>query len=390
MTTHIIPEYRMCSKCILDTNDDPNIQFNSKGVCNYCSEYDELLKNKIIDSEEKQKLLTKTVELIKKAGKKKEYDCIVGISGGADSTYLACEIKKLGLRPLMVHFDNGWNSERAVKNIEKVLNNLGLDLFTYVVDWEEFKDIQLSFIKASVIDIELVTDHAIVAILYREAVKRGIKYIITGHNFVTEAILPKSWYHAKMDVMNIKAIHKKYGKVKMKTYPIFDYFSKAYSNNFLKLKVVNLLDYLDYNKENAKKIITDQFGWKDYGGKHYESIFTRFFQGYILPVKFKVDKRKAHLSTLINSGQITRAEALKEFSLPVYDPIQLKEDKEFVLKKFELSEVEFSQLMEMPVRSHMEHNSYLKYHYKYEVWLSQKMKPITRPLKKIIKNFFKK
>ncbi len=378
-------EYKMCTKCILDTYDDPKIEFDVNGVCNYCIEYEELAVSHDISIEEKTELLNVAVKNIKNEGKEKEYDCIFGISGGTDSTFLAGEIKRLGLRPLIVHFDNGWNSELAVKNIENVLNKLGLDLFTYVVDWEEFKDIQLSFLKASVIDIELVTDHAIMAVLYNEAMKRGIKYVVTGHNFVTEAILPQSWYHTKLDVLNLKSIHKKYGKVKLKTYPTFNYLKKAYSNNILKLKVVNLLDYLDYNKDEAKKVIMEQFGWKDYGGKHYESIFTRFYQGYILPVKFKVDKRKAHLSTLINSGQITRAEALKEIEAPPYDPQQLVKDKEFVLKKFGFSETEFDSIMKLPVRSHLEFASYLKYHYKYEVLLSRKLKPITRPLRRFFK-----
>ncbi len=384
MGNHSMTEYRICSKCILDTKDDPEIKFDTEGVCNYCHEYERLAERQVLSPEGKREMLNSIVESIKKDGRGKEYDCIFGISGGTDSTYLACEIKKLGLRPLVVHFDNGWNSELAVKNIENVLNKLGLDLFTYVVDWEEFKDIQLSFIKASVIDIELVTDQAIMAVLYNEAVKRGIKYVVTGHNFVTEAILPKRWYHTKLDVLNLKAIHKKNGKIKLKTYPTFNYLKKAYSNNILKLKIVSLLDYLDYNKDEAKKIITEQFGWRDYGGKHYESIFTRFYQGYILPVKFKVDKRKAHLSTLINSGQMSREEALKEIARPPYEPEQLEKDKEFVLKKFGFSEKEFDEIMNMPVRSHLEYASYLKYHYKYEVWLSKKMKPITRPLKRLL------
>ena len=362
---------QVCTKCILDTNDDPQIEFDSNGVCNYCRHYERALYKNKLSPEEKARQLEQVVSRIKAEGKGKEYDCVMGISGGVDSTYMAYMAKQLGLRPLVVHYDNGWNSELAVKNIEGIVQKLGFDLFTYVNDWEEFKDLQLSFFKASVIDIELLTDQAIIAVLMKQARDKKVRHILFGNNNATESVLPKSWYHWKIDVLNIEAIHQKFGSVRLRTYPRIGFFERAYYNKFIKTESVFLLDLLDYVKEDAKKLIAEKLGWRDYGGKHYESIFTRFYQAYYLPKKFGIDKRKAHLTSLICSGQLTREEALEQMRLPVYDPQKLQEDKEYVIKKLGLTAHEFEALMQLPPKQHTDYPSYLTSHYRTQEKLSR-------------------
>jgi N-acetyl sugar amidotransferase len=348
----------------MDTNDDPNIVFDKEGHCNYCNAYFHASQqNKKTPADLRSELDT-LIKNIKATRGESKYDCIVGVSGGADSMFVVHLLVKFGLKPLVVHYDNGWNSELAVKNIEVVLNKLNVDLYTYVNDWEEFKDLQLSFIKASVIDIELITDQAIIAALYKLSRKFNLKYVFTGHNTSTEFILPKHWYHWKLDGLNIKAIHKKFGTKKLRSYPIVSYFDQYYLNKTKKIERYALLDYVGYNKAEAKQLLKNEYGWVDYTGKHNESIFTRFYQNYILPLKFNVDKRKAHLSSLICSGQLTREEALKELEKKVWETQETKEDKEYVLKKFGLTEKEFDAwIKEKPV-SHFNYPSYLTRHEK--------------------------
>lgn len=348
-----------CTNCILDTFDDPSLIFDEKGVCNHCNSY---LKKYIEDMpslEERIKSLESHLSIIKQSGKNKKYDCIMGLSGGVDSSYLAYLAKNWGLRPLLIHFDNGWNSELAVQNIDSIISHTGFDLYTYVVDWEEFKDLQISYIKASVLDWEIPTDHGFYALLHKQARKHNIKYILTGHNYQTEAILPKSMRWSKMDVDNILDIHLKHGTKKLKTYPIMGFFEYSYYLLISKMERLNLLEFIDYDKNKAKDIIKSEFGWKDYGGKHYESIFTRFYQGYVLKEKFGYDKRKAHLSNLICSGQITREEALQEIKKPPYESDELlKEDREYVIKKLGLDEEEFVKIMKSVPVSHLAYKSY--------------------------------
>ena len=366
---------QQCTKTVMDDIADPNISFDDKGVCNYYYEYFEKEQQHVKKGKEGADFFQKKINEIKQAGKNKPYDCILGLSGGVDSSYLAYLAKKEGLRPLVVHFDNGWNSELAVKNIETIVSLLGFDLYTYVINWEEFKDLQLAYLKASVIDIEVITDHAIAATLYQLAAKHKINYFLSGYNIVTEAILPKAWVFSKQDAENIKDIHKHYGTVPLKTFPMLTMAKKRYYSMLMNVESVPLLNYVDYNKNKVKDLLQKELNWKDYGGKHYESIWTRFYQGYILPEKFKVDKRKAHLSTLICSGQITKEEALEELKQPIYNANQLEEDKEFVLKKLGLSENQFNKLMALSPHPHTkfktESNSYFE---KY---------PILKPLKGI-------
>ena len=350
-------EYRICKKCIMDTTD-PDITFDEQGVCNHCYKYEERKNRDIHYDEAGQQKLARIVEKIKSEGRDKEYDCLIGVSGGVDSTTVAYRVKKLGLRPLAIHLDNGWDSELAVSNIEKILRSLDIDLFTYVLDWEEFKDLQLSFLKASVPNCEIPTDHAITALLYHQAAKRNIKYIITGGNVVTEAILPLHWGYYNQDWRHIKAIHKRFGTVKLKSFyhlTLFNWVNYIYIKG---IKWFPLLNYQPYVKEEAKKFLLQELGWRDYGGKHYESIYTRFYQGYILAVKFGFDKRRAHLATLISAGQITREEALREMQKsPYLSEEMLKQDRDYVIKKLGLTEEEFEKIMSLPVKVHTDYPS---------------------------------
>ena len=346
------PAYRQCTITVMDNIVDPDIRFDEKGVCNYYYDYKKAEHESVFTGKSGHQKLNKLVDQVKKDGIGKPYDCLIGLSGGVDSTYVAWLVKQLGLRPLAVHLDNGWNSELAVMNVENIITKLEFDLYTLVVNWEEFKDIQLSYLKASVVDIEVVSDHAIFATMYKLAKEKNIGYIISGTNVVTEYIMPPSWLYKKMDFTNLKDIHRQYGSVKLKTYPTFDFVKHVYYSAVLKLTPVSILNYVPYNKKEIKEIIKKELDWRDYGGKHYESLFTKFYQAYILPEKFKIDKRKAHLSTLICSGQMTKEEALKELEAPIYPAADLKQDKEYVLKKLGLSESAFEAIMQTPPRKH--------------------------------------
>jgi len=338
----------------MDTTD-PEIQFDENGVCNHCRTYDAVASKNVFRGEEGRREIERIIATIKEKGKNKPYDCIIGVSGGVDSTTVAYHVKRLGLRPLAVHLDNGWDSEIGVKNIENALRTLGIDLYTHVIDWEEFKDIQLSFLKSSIPNAEVPTDMAITALMHRQARKQRLEYIIAGSNVVTEAIMPKSWMCDNLDLRLLKGIHKKFGTLPIKTFPTISVSRRLYNFMTNKIKYWYILNYIDYNKEESKKLIERQLGWRSYGPKHGESIYTRFFQCYILPVKYNIDKRKAHLSTLIASGQMRRAQALEEMKKPVYDPGLLQQDKEFVIKKLGLTEGEFEEIMNLPLKTHLDY-----------------------------------
>jgi N-acetyl sugar amidotransferase len=334
----------------MDTSD-PDIQFDEHGVCNHCKRYLKQFTIRTLKGNEAKSQLEKLIRRIKDSGKGKEYDCIIGVSGGVDSTYVAFITKELGLRPLAIHFDNGWNSELAVANIEKLLTKLGIDLFTFVIEWDEFKDLQLSFLKASTPDGEIPTDHAINALLFREANKRGIKYIINGMNYATESMSVPAWSYGHSDWKYISSVHKQFGVTTLKHYPHFNVLNLFWWTFVKRIKVVSILNYLDYKKDEVMKTIQDELGWVYYGGKHYESIYTRFYQGFVLPVKFNIDKRKGHLSDLIMSGQLSREAALEAIKNPIYDKSLLQQDKEFVMKKFNLNIQAFSTIMDNPVKN---------------------------------------
>ena len=341
-------EIRICTRCVMDTTAT-EITFDDKGICNFCDTYDKVTTKDLYADKGGKERLDNLIQQIKKDGKNKQYDCLIGISGGVDSSYVAYLVKKVyGLRVLAIHLDNGWNSELAVANVEHIVKKLDIDLSTYVLDWKEFKDIQNSFLKASVSNIEIPTDHAIWALLIKTAAKHKIKYIIAGNNVVTESIMPGSWLYGSKDSRFIKAIHKIYGKVKLKTYPSLSTFDYV---DFLLLRGIRwvpILNYIQYVKKDAKQFLIDEFEWRDYGGKHYESIFTRFFHAYYLPVKFGYDLRKSYLSALVCSGQMSREEALLELETPPISNELFIQDRDYVIKKLGLTESEFEQIIKNP------------------------------------------
>lgn len=342
---------RECSRCIMNAVADPDIEIDAEGVCNHCRRYDALLPVRVLKGAEGEAAISRIVEAMKARGRGRDYDCVIGVSGGVDSTYVAYLTKKYGLRPLAVHLDNGWNSELAVKNIERTMQTLGIDLHTEVLDWDEFRSLQLAFLKASTADMEIPTDHAIVSLLWREAIKHDIKYIISGMNFATESTYVQSWSYGHWDWRYIKNVNAVHGNRRLKTFPHFSYPYLFYVHVMRAIRSVSILNYIDFNKAEAMKILENDLGWQYYGGKHYESIYTRFVQGYILPVKFGVDKRYGHLSDLIRAGQITKELALEEMKKPAYPPELFKKDHAFVLKKFGLTAEEFEKIMNTPVRT---------------------------------------
>lgn len=360
-------EYQICNRCVMDTTD-PDIVFDENGICNHCTNAINQLRKITFNSEqERANRLSEIVTHIKKTGKGKNYDCIIGLSGGVDSSYLAyVVVKQLGLRPLAVHVDNGWNSELAVQNIENIVKKLNIDLYTHVIDWEEFKDLQRAYLKASVIDLEVLSDNAIVVAIDKLLRKHKIEYFLIGHNYQAESIMPPSWlYFPKYDSLNIKSIYKKFGTGKhFKTYPLLNFFSFLRYRYFNKTIAENILDLVPYKKDVAINILKEEFGWRDYGGKHYESRITQFYQAHILPTKFNIDKRKAHLSSLICSNQISRDDAMMELNKSLYNITTLEEDINYFIKKLELTKEEFNSIMNMPIRSHFDFASYQKIHNK--------------------------
>ncbi|MCC6841100.1 MAG: N-acetyl sugar amidotransferase [Flavobacteriales bacterium] len=370
--------FQQCSRCLLDTRDDRHIQFDEDGVCTYCHRYARLEPVRLFRDKDRRKELEAVVARIKSSRKHAKYDCVAGVSGGVDSSYVALKLKQLGLNPLLVHLDNGWNTQISERNIQGIVQHLGFDLHKVAPDGAEFKDIQLAFLRASVVDIELPTDHAVVAYIYNLAARLGIEYIISGDNFTTEGVNPKGWSHDKKDLRNIRSIVRRYSGRRLRSLPRLGYFRRQYLVLFKGIKVVPLLNYLDYDKAMAKQEITAAIGWTDYGFKHGESIFTRFYQEYILPVKFHVSKRKAHLSTLICSGQMSRQAALEALKQDHYPEDLRKADFNMVLQRLGLSHAEFDALMKAEVRPHSDFPTYAAREYLWEKALRDRLRPITR------------
>ncbi|CAB1063926.1 N-acetyl sugar amidotransferase WbpG [Olavius sp. associated proteobacterium Delta 1] len=351
-------EYRICTRCIMDISDS-EITFDENGICCHCKTYEAKARAGLYQGKAGREMLNKLIRVVRERGKNKKYDCIIGLSGGVDSSMVAFQVKKLGLRPLAVHLDNGWDSELSVFNIENIVKKLDIDLYSYVLNWEEFKDLQLSFLKASVMNCEGPTDHAIVAILYHLAADNGIRYIFSGSNIISEAILPASWGYDSKDWRHIKAVHKKLGNVKLTTFPRLTLFHFAYYTFVKQIGFIPILNYIDYNRKDAINVLKHELGWEEYGAKHCESIYTRFFQTYILPKKFNIDKRRAHLSTLVCSGQITREDALKEIAREPSSTDSLEQDRQYFIKKFDFTEEEFNSIMSAPTKSFKEYpNNY--------------------------------
>ena len=350
-TTHH-KKNKICARCVLDTTI-PEIRFDEEGVCQFCKIHDDLEKEFPLN-EHGQKKLKELIAKIKREGKGKPYDIIIGVSGGRDSTFGLYTAVKLGLRPLAVHFDNGWNSEIAVTNIKRAASKLDVDLETYVVDWEEFKDLQKSFLKASVSDAEIPTDVAIHGLLHRVAAKENIQYILFAHSFRTEGFAPIGWTY--MDGRYIESVHQKFGTKPLKTFPNFTLKNFLYYRLIKNIKVVPLLAYVAYEKNQVQEVLEKELGFQYYGGHHHESYYTRFFQSYYLPKRFNIDKRKLESSAMIRSGQTTREAALKEINA---NPYPYEEDLvNYTILKLGLSREEFEAICRLPLKTFQDYSTY--------------------------------
>ena len=346
--------YQICQRCVMDTSD-PDIRFDEDGNCNHCETFLEESKSIKPQGLEREQRLKDLIESIKKSGKNKKYDCLIGVSGGTDSSYVAYIVKELGLKPLAVHMDNGWNSEESVKNIRNLCTRLNIDYESYVLDWDEFKDIQLSVLKSSIVEVEIPTDVAIVSILHKVASRNNIKYIIGGGNYATEGILPDLWFYNPKDLKLLKSIQKQFGSKKIKTFPTFDWKAEIFYKFIKRIRMVYLLNLLPYDKQEALSILKDKVGYHEYGGKHHESVYTRFIQSYFQPVKFNLDYRRATLSSQICSGSVTREEALKQLEELPYNIPQVKKDKDYVSKKFGITLQEFESILNAPPKSYKDY-----------------------------------
>lgn len=343
--------YQICTNCIMDTSD-PNIIFDEKGICDYCRNYyTNILPNWHTGSEGESELM-KVAKHIASDGKGKDFDCIIGMSGGLDSSYAVYIAKEImQLRPLVFHVDAGWNTQQAVGNIEKIVDGLGLDLYTEVINWEEMKDLQLSFLKSQIADQDLPQDYAFFSALYKFARKNNIKYVLTGSNFSTECCRePEEWGgYAGIDTMLVRDIHSRFGKIPLKSFPLVDVLTyKLYYKYILGMKVFNPLNLVPYIKHDAEKVLSESFGWEPFQHKHHESRFTRFYEDYWLPRKFGFEKRRAHFSSLILTGQMNREEALGRISKPELDEQFLSNEFEYIANKLDLTVGELTEIFNGP------------------------------------------
>jgi N-acetyl sugar amidotransferase len=351
----------------MDTSD-PCISFDADGLCNHCREFAEISSKNWFPNEEGARRLAKILDEIRFAGQNRDYDCIIGLSGGIDSSYTALKASEWGLRPLVVHVDAGWNSELAVANIEKIVKHCDYHLHTHVVDWEEMRDLQLSYLISGVSNQDVPQDHVFAASIYHFAIQNGIRYILTGGNMATESIFPKAWLGNPMDEINLKAIHRKYGKYPLKTFNTISFFKYYVWYPFvLRMRTVRPLNFMPYNKKAAAEELERTVGWRAYGRKHNESLFTKLYQNYYLPTRFGYDKRRPHLSSLIVSGQMTRAEALRALEEPLYDPQELENEITYFCKKMQISRTQFEEFMTAPLQHYLD---FQNWEWKYQ-WLKR-------------------
>jgi N-acetyl sugar amidotransferase len=351
----------LCSKCVMDNIEYPEIKFDADGVCDICMINKSSIEHSIssiFDGNEKINSLLQRIKSHKRAGK---YDCLIGVSGGIDSTYLAWLCKEWGLNPLVIHVDGGWNTELSVSNINNTINSLGFDLYTKVLDWNQIRSAQKAFMKANVLDIDLPFDNAAWAVIYKVAARERIKFVLTGHNVATEGFLPATYTHYKLDSLNLKYIYSKFSDVNLRNFPVWGPVERYYYFNIKKIETHTPLNFIPFNKDEAKLLMAEKLNWKDYGNKHYENIFTRFYQGYILPEKFKVDKRKPHFSSMIASGQMTRDQALLLLKNegPYKDANILKDDLEYFIKKMQMTPEEFNDYIQAKPELHTAYASWI-------------------------------
>lgn len=340
-------DFQICRRCVMDTTD-PEIEFDEFGNCNHCTTFLSETIYKTHNKKGDEVLLNNIINKIKKAGRGKKYDCIIGISGGVDSSFTAYIAKKNGLRPLLVHLDNGWNTEASVRNIKKVVDSLGVDYECDVLNWEDFKEMQLAFFKASVPEIDTPTDVAILAILHKAAARYGVKYILSGGNYSTEGILPNLWHYNAKDKKYAKAIVKQFGKNRFKGVPWFRVIDELYYKLIRGIRVIYILNFVPFSKMEAINTLEQEMGWINYGGKHHESRITQFLHSYFLVKKHNIDYRKATFSTMICTGQLTREEALEKLKEPPYDPEKIVKEEAFICKKLGLAKEEYDKILTAP------------------------------------------
>ncbi|AXX86638.1 pseudaminic acid biosynthesis protein, putative PseA [Malaciobacter marinus] len=352
--TDLKTDLKVCSKCIYDERVS-YITFDDKGVCKYCHQLESLKEEYGTGTKKGEEKFFQIIEEIKKAGKGKKYDCIIGVSGGTDSSYMLYLTKKWGLRPLAVHYDNTWNSAIATENIRKVLTALDIDLYTHVTDNKEADDIFRSFFYADVAEIEASTDLALAEVMYRVAWKYKVKYVLEGHSFMEEGITPvgRNYFDGKY----IKSIHNKFGKLPMKSYPLMTFSRFLFSTMFAKIQKIRPFWYIDYNKEDAKKFLQKEYNWKYYGGHHLENRMTAFFHSVYLPQKFHTDMRNNTLAAMVRNGKMSRVDAWNEYNEP---PHLEKDLVEYFKKRLELSDEEYEEIMNREPKSWREYPTYKK------------------------------
>lgn len=351
-------EFQICTRCVMDTTDSA-ITFDERGVCDHCITFDEKIKPNWHPDERGERELRELVDRIKAYGKGKEFDCIIGMSGGIDSSYLTYIATEFGLRPLVFHVDAGWNSQEAVNNIEKLVDKLGLDLYTEVIDWDEMRDLQLAFFKSGVPHIDTPQDHAFFATMYKFAEQHGIRYILTGANLSTECIRnPIEWMYYQSDSIQLKDIHRRFGTRPLVNFPVTSILRhKVWLPYVKRIRVVRPLNMVPYDKAKAVELLVEKFGWQPYPQKHFESRFTRFYEGYWLPRKFGFDTRKVQFSSLIVTGQMTREEALEKLKTPALDEATVRQEFEYVANKLGITTDELQSYMDAPNRSYKDYRS---------------------------------
>ena len=352
-------DLQICTNCVMDSSD-PKISFDDEGVCDHCNTFYEKTYPHWRQLQSDSTKLDNLVKNIKKSKGKNDFDCIIGMSGGVDSSYLThYAVKELKLNPLVFHVDAGWNSKIAVNNIEKIVDGLDLDLFTEVIDWEEMRDIQLSFFKSGVPHIDSPQDHCFFAVMYKFASQYNVKYILTGGNLSTECIRnPIDWMYFQSDSRQLKDIQNKFGSKNIKNFPLTSIlWHKIYLPYIRGIKAIRPLDYIDYQKQEAIEILEDKYGWQRYPQKHFESRFTKFYESYWLPERFGYDTRKVQFSSLILTGQLSREEALNQLKLPSFDEATIQHDIEFIANKLNISTDELNQYLIMPKRTYKDYKS---------------------------------
>jgi N-acetyl sugar amidotransferase len=345
--------YQICKRCVMDTSD-AKITFDEYGVCEYCRNFDVNIRPHWHTDERGLRELEPAIDSMKRYGKSREYDCVIGLSGGVDSSYLVhTAVKRFGLRPLCMHVDAGWNSQQAVNNIEKITDGLGLELHTEVINWPEMRDLQLAFFKAGVPHLDTPQDHAFFAGLYNYAVKHGVRDVLTGANYSTESVRePLEWHYHASDLTQLRDIHLRFGTIPLKTFPLCDVVKNRLYYRFWKgMRIIKPLNHIPYIKEAAMQELVETYGWQKYAHKHYESRFTRFFEGYWQPTRFGYDKRRAHFSSEILSEQMTRDDALTKLAQPAYDPETLQHDFEYIATKLGISIDELKSLHAAPKKT---------------------------------------